>query len=97
MRSSCTTRCPASGSRSATAIGCAAPPIPTAEGVAIALEVVDELRADVQGVYIIPAFGRYDLAADILDAVGAISLRHQSTRRATKTGISRSVFSWYSA
>ncbi len=42
---------------------------PTAEGVAIALEIVDELRADVQGVYIIPAFGRYDLAADILDAV----------------------------
>jgi homocysteine S-methyltransferase len=42
---------------------------PSAEGVAIALEIVDELRADVQGVYIIPAFGRYDLAADILDAV----------------------------
>jgi homocysteine S-methyltransferase len=42
---------------------------PTAEGVAIALEIVDELRADVQGVYIIPAFGRYDLAADILDGV----------------------------
>ena len=42
---------------------------PAAEGVAIALEVVDELRADVQGVYVIPAFGRYDLAADILDAV----------------------------
>jgi homocysteine S-methyltransferase len=42
---------------------------PTAEGVAIALEVVAELRADVQGVYVIPAFGRYDLAADILDAV----------------------------
>ncbi len=42
---------------------------PTAEGVAIALELVAELRADVQGVYVIPAFGRYDLAADILDAV----------------------------
>jgi homocysteine S-methyltransferase len=42
---------------------------PPAEGVAIALEVVTELRADVQGVYIIPAFGRYDLAADVLDAV----------------------------
>ena len=42
---------------------------PTTEGVAIALEIVEELRADVQGVYIIPAFGRYDLAADLLDAV----------------------------
>ena len=42
---------------------------PTAEGVAIALEIVAELRADVQGVYVIPAFGRYDLAADVLDAV----------------------------
>ena len=42
---------------------------PTAEGVAIALEIVEELRADVQGVYIIPAFGRYDLAADLLDAI----------------------------
>jgi methionine synthase I (cobalamin-dependent)/5,10-methylenetetrahydrofolate reductase len=41
----------------------------TVEGVAIALEIVEELRADVQGVYIIPAFGRYDLAADVLDAV----------------------------
>jgi homocysteine S-methyltransferase len=42
---------------------------PTAEGVAIALEVVDQLRDEVQGVYIIPAFGRYDVAADLLDAV----------------------------
>ncbi|MDG1266266.1 MAG: bifunctional homocysteine S-methyltransferase/methylenetetrahydrofolate reductase, partial [Ilumatobacter sp.] len=42
---------------------------PTTEGVAIALEIVEELRADVQGVYIIPAFGRYDLAADLLDAI----------------------------
>ena len=27
------------------------------------------LRDAVQGVYVIPAFGRYDLAAEILDAV----------------------------
>ncbi|MGA9277851.1 methylenetetrahydrofolate reductase, partial [Ilumatobacter sp.] len=44
---------------------------PTAEGVAIALEIVEELRDDVQGAYIIPAFGRYDLAADLLDAISS--------------------------
>jgi len=42
---------------------------PVSEGVAIALEIIEELRSDVQGIYIVPAFGRYDLAADILDAV----------------------------
>lgn len=42
---------------------------PPAEGIAIALEVITELRDAVQGVYVIPAFGRYDLAAEILDAV----------------------------
>jgi methionine synthase I (cobalamin-dependent)/5,10-methylenetetrahydrofolate reductase len=41
---------------------------PVAEGVAIALEIVAEMRSEVQGIYVIPAFGRYDLAADILDA-----------------------------
>jgi len=44
---------------------------PPTEGIAIALEVIAELRAEVQGVYVIPAFGRYDLAAEILDAVRA--------------------------
>ncbi len=42
---------------------------PPAEGIAIALEVIAELRDAVQGVYVIPAFGRYDLAAEILDVV----------------------------
>ncbi|WP_040494651.1 bifunctional homocysteine S-methyltransferase/methylenetetrahydrofolate reductase [Ilumatobacter nonamiensis] len=42
---------------------------PRTEGVAIALEIVEELRVDVQGIYVIPAFGRYDLAADLLDAI----------------------------
>ena len=42
---------------------------PAAEGVAIAVELVEELRDEVQGVYIIPAFGRYDLAADLLDTI----------------------------
>ena len=40
---------------------------PQAEGVAIAREIAEELRPHVRGFYIMPAFGRYDLAADILD------------------------------
>lgn len=44
---------------------------PTAEGVSIALEIIEDLRDDVQGVYVIPAFGRYDLAANLLDAIGS--------------------------
>ena len=42
---------------------------PQAEGVAIAREIAEELRPHVRGFYIMPAFGRYDLAADILDLV----------------------------
>ena len=37
------------------------------EGVLIAQEIVREIRPFVQGVYIMPAFGRYDLVADVLD------------------------------
>ena len=40
---------------------------PQQEGVAIARELLTELRPDVQGVYVIPQFGRYDLAANVLD------------------------------
>ncbi len=39
------------------------------EGVAIAIELLQELRSSVQGVYVMPPFGRYDLAAEILEAV----------------------------
>ncbi|MEW5988916.1 MAG: bifunctional homocysteine S-methyltransferase/methylenetetrahydrofolate reductase [Chloroflexota bacterium] len=41
---------------------------PQREGVRIAQEIVEELRTVAQGVYLMPAFGRYDLAADVLDA-----------------------------
>ena len=44
---------------------------PAAVGLAIANEIATELRDDVQGVYVIPAFGRYDLAADLLDTLNA--------------------------
>lgn len=39
------------------------------EGVLIAQEIVRALRPFVQGVYMMPAFGRYDLVADVLDVL----------------------------
>ncbi|MCC7360487.1 MAG: bifunctional homocysteine S-methyltransferase/methylenetetrahydrofolate reductase [Anaerolineales bacterium] len=44
-------------------------PAAAAEGVALAVELLTELRGLVQGVYLMPPFGRYDLAAEILDRV----------------------------
>lgn len=40
---------------------------PQNEGVRIACEILEELKSTVQGVYMIPVFGRYDLVADVLD------------------------------
>jgi homocysteine S-methyltransferase len=42
---------------------------PQREGTIIALELLEELRPVVQGVYLIPAFGRYDLAAEVLHSL----------------------------
>ena len=39
------------------------------EGVRIAQELLTQMRSYVQGAYIIPAFGRYELAAQIIDSV----------------------------
>jgi homocysteine S-methyltransferase len=41
------------------------------EGVRIAGEVLRGLRGLVQGAYIIPAFGHYELAAEVIDAIKA--------------------------
>ena len=41
------------------------------EGVRIAVELLRELAGLVQGAYLMPPFGRYELAAEILDAFGA--------------------------
>jgi homocysteine S-methyltransferase len=49
----------------------AAGPDGAAEGVAMAQALLAELRDAVQGAYLMPPFGRYDLAAEILDAVRA--------------------------
>ena len=40
---------------------------PQQEGVQIAQEILRDLRPHVQGVYMMPAFGRFDLVADVLD------------------------------
>jgi homocysteine S-methyltransferase len=40
-----------------------------AEGVRIALELFAELRTVARGVYLMPPFGRYDLAAEIIEQV----------------------------
>ncbi len=40
-----------------------------AEGVKIAGEVLRDLRGLVQGAYIIPAFGKYELAAEVIDTL----------------------------
>jgi homocysteine S-methyltransferase len=42
-----------------------------AEGVKIAVELVEQIREWGQGVYIMPAFGRYDLAAEIVEALSS--------------------------
>jgi homocysteine S-methyltransferase len=43
------------------------------EGVKIAQEMLREVRGVLQGAYIIPAFGRYDLAAEVINAVAVLS------------------------
>ncbi len=39
------------------------------EGVKLAIELIQAMRPHAEGVYIMPAFSRYDLAAEIIDAV----------------------------
>jgi methionine synthase I (cobalamin-dependent)/5,10-methylenetetrahydrofolate reductase len=41
----------------------------SAEGVRLAQELLAELRGLVQGAYLMPPFGRYDLAAEVLDSL----------------------------
>jgi methionine synthase I (cobalamin-dependent)/5,10-methylenetetrahydrofolate reductase len=39
------------------------------EGVRIAVEIIEQFRAVANGLYIMPAFGRYDLVAEIIETV----------------------------
>jgi homocysteine S-methyltransferase len=40
-----------------------------AEGVAMARELLSSLKPHAQGVYIMPSFGRYEVAAEVLDGI----------------------------
>ncbi|MGH2582903.1 MAG: methylenetetrahydrofolate reductase, partial [Anaerolineales bacterium] len=40
-----------------------------AEGVRIAVELIEQIRPWAQGIYLMPAFNRYDLAAEIIEAI----------------------------
>jgi homocysteine S-methyltransferase len=42
---------------------------PTRTGLEIAIELAKELRAEAAGLYVMPPFGRYDLAAEIVESV----------------------------
>jgi homocysteine S-methyltransferase len=39
------------------------------KGVRIAVELLSELQGVVQGAYLMPPFGRYDMAAEIIEAI----------------------------
>jgi methionine synthase I (cobalamin-dependent)/5,10-methylenetetrahydrofolate reductase len=47
----------------------------TKVGVEIAVELAEQIKEWGQGVYIMPAFGRYDLAAEIVEAVRGLNHR----------------------
>jgi homocysteine S-methyltransferase len=38
------------------------------EGVRIALELIEQMKPWAQGIYLMPQFGRYDLAAEIVES-----------------------------
>jgi homocysteine S-methyltransferase len=40
-----------------------------AEGIKIAIELIDQMRTHVQGVYLMPPFNRFDYAAEIIEAI----------------------------
>jgi homocysteine S-methyltransferase len=40
-------------------------------GVDIALELIDQVREWASGIYLMPAFGRYEIAAQVIDGLRA--------------------------
>jgi len=38
------------------------------KGIELAIQLIDQLRPNVRGIYLMPAFGRYDYAAEIIEA-----------------------------
>jgi methionine synthase / methylenetetrahydrofolate reductase(NADPH) len=51
------------------------------EGVLIARELVADLKEMAQGIYLMPAFNRYDLAASVIDVLGRSRLPETSPPR----------------
>lgn len=45
-----------------------------AEGLGIAVDLVRELRSDAAGIYLMPPFGRYDIASEIVESVSTRSV-----------------------
>ncbi|MDQ7036370.1 MAG: hypothetical protein Q9P01_16520 [Anaerolineae bacterium] len=43
--------------------------MPHKKGIRIAIELMEQIRDKVQGAYVIPFFGRYSLAAEVVDAI----------------------------
>jgi homocysteine S-methyltransferase len=43
---------------------------PQTEGINIAQEIIEEMRTVMQGIYLIPVFGRFDIAADVIEMLG---------------------------
>ena len=91
--SSCTTRCPASPSprlrwRAWSAAGAEG----RKEGVKMAQELLLELMElpKVQGVYLMPSFGRYEVACEVLDVVkdraADAAIAHRSSSRPDRPG-----------
>jgi homocysteine S-methyltransferase len=39
------------------------------EGIQVALELIEDMRSWASGIYLMPAFNRYDLAAELIEAV----------------------------
>ncbi len=44
---------------------------PQQEGVSIAQEILEEMQPHINGIYLVPQFGRYDIVANVLDVVKA--------------------------
>jgi homocysteine S-methyltransferase len=39
------------------------------EGIKIAVELIEAMKAELQGVYLMPAFNRFDYVAEIIETV----------------------------
>lgn len=45
------------------------------EGIRIAVELIEQIRSLIQGIYLMPAFNRFDYAAEIIEAARKLSLK----------------------